>query len=154
MALPRAKLGVSLFRHPCRKPLSPGKGLYYWGYRPKSKQGCLQSATQSHCTMQWYKWLTTCMGGYAPQPHFLITKKFFYRLLIYVFYRNIIYQCGGMELLLLRSGILFLAVLFCQCVKQILYIFAYLTICIKISAVCKLQAARIHRFIAYKNHTV
>ncbi len=92
-------------------------------------------------------------GGYAPQPHFLITKKFFYRLLIYVFYRNIIYQCGGMELLLLRSGILFLAVLFCQCVKQILYIFAYLTICIKISAVCKLQAARIHRFIAYKNHT-
>jgi len=34
MALPRAKLGVSLFRHPCRKPLSPGKGLYYWGYRP------------------------------------------------------------------------------------------------------------------------
>ena len=97
MALPRAKLGVSLFRHPCRKPLSPGKGLYYWGYRPKSKQGCLQSATQSHCTMQWYKWLTTCMGGYAPQPHFLITKKFFYRLLIYVFYRNIIYQCGDMK---------------------------------------------------------
>ena len=26
MALPRAKLGVSLFRHPCRKPLSPVKG--------------------------------------------------------------------------------------------------------------------------------
>ena len=25
MALPRAKLGVSLFRHPCRKPLPPGE---------------------------------------------------------------------------------------------------------------------------------
>ena len=30
MALPRAKLGVSLFRHPCRKPLSPGKAVYAW----------------------------------------------------------------------------------------------------------------------------
>ena len=27
MALPRAKLGVSLFRHPCRKPLPRGEGL-------------------------------------------------------------------------------------------------------------------------------
>ena len=27
MALRPAKLGVSLFRHPCRKPLSPGKGV-------------------------------------------------------------------------------------------------------------------------------
>ena len=63
MALPRAKLGVSLFRHPCRKPLSPRKGLFYWGYRPSTKQGCLQSATQSHCTMQWHKWLTTCTGA-------------------------------------------------------------------------------------------
>ena len=27
MALHRAKLGVSLFRHPCRKPLSLGEGL-------------------------------------------------------------------------------------------------------------------------------
>ena len=76
MALPRAKLGVSLFRHPCRKPLSPGKGLYYWGYRPKSKQGCLQSATQSHCTMQWHKWLTTCTGATPLRPHFYIIKRF------------------------------------------------------------------------------
>ena len=32
---PAKPLGV-LSRHPCRnpKPLSPGKGLYYWGYRP------------------------------------------------------------------------------------------------------------------------
>ena len=36
---PAKPLGV-LSRHPCRipKPLSPGKGLYYWGYAPK--QGC------------------------------------------------------------------------------------------------------------------
>ena len=32
MALPRAKLGVSLFRHPCRKPLSPGKRLCMLGW--------------------------------------------------------------------------------------------------------------------------
>ncbi|MFQ7244595.1 MAG: hypothetical protein ACLRO6_06985, partial [[Eubacterium] siraeum] len=23
--------------------------------------------TQSHCTMQWHKWLTTCTGGFAPK---------------------------------------------------------------------------------------
>ena len=32
------------------------------GLPPQTKQGCLQSATQSHCTMQWHKWLTTCTG--------------------------------------------------------------------------------------------
>ena len=32
MALPRAKLGVSLFRHPCRKPLSPGERLCMLGW--------------------------------------------------------------------------------------------------------------------------
>ena len=80
MALRPAKLGVSLFRHPCRKPLSPGKGLYYWGYRPKSKQGCLQSATQSHCTMQWHKWLTTCTGAPPLRPHFYQRYRFFDRL--------------------------------------------------------------------------
>ena len=32
MALPRAKLGVSLFRHPCRKPLPRGEGLCMLGW--------------------------------------------------------------------------------------------------------------------------
>ena len=63
------------------------------GYRPKSKQGCLQSATQSHyarthndshtkplhdataqmavnAQMQWHKWLTTCTGAPPLRPHF------------------------------------------------------------------------------------
>ena len=122
---PAKPLGV-LSRHPCRnsKPLPLGKGLCMLGwlcvlqslaaYTPGIRAGAILVGLPP----------LVPVGGYAPQPHFLITKKFFYRLLIYVFYRNIIYQCGGMELLLLRSGILFLAVLFCQCVKQILYIFA------------------------------
>ena len=49
MALLRAKLGVSLFRHPCRKPLPLGKGLSVGlppspclGLRPKQGRfGCL-----------------------------------------------------------------------------------------------------------------
>ena len=32
MALPHAKLGVSLFRHPCRKPLSPRERLCMLGW--------------------------------------------------------------------------------------------------------------------------
>ena len=62
---------------PIPKPLSPGKGLYYWGYRPSTKQGCLQSATQSHCTMQWHKWLTTCTGA-TPKARmlWLLAKSF------------------------------------------------------------------------------
>ena len=109
MALLRAKLGVSLFRHPCRKPLSLGERLCMLGWLcivqspcaytpgiraeaillglpPQTKQGCLQSATQSHyarthndshtkplhdataqmavnAQMRWHKWLTTCTGA-------------------------------------------------------------------------------------------
>ena len=59
----------------------PGKGGFYWGYRPLTKQGCLQSATQSHCTMQWHKWLTTCTGALPLRPHFLINKNFFNSLM-------------------------------------------------------------------------
>ena len=100
MALPRAKLGVSLFRHPCRKPLSPRKGLFYWGYRPSTKQGCLQSATQSHyarthndsrtkplhdataqmavnAQMQWHKWLTTCTGALPQSKDALVACQKF-----------------------------------------------------------------------------
>ena len=48
MALPHAKLGVSLFRHPCRKPLSPERG-YMLGLPP-----------------------LVPVGGYAPQSHFMV----------------------------------------------------------------------------------
>jgi len=41
MALPRAKLGVSLFRHPCRKPLSPGKAVYAWLALRPAKPRCI-----------------------------------------------------------------------------------------------------------------
>ena len=40
------------------------------GLPPLTKQGCLQSATQSHGTMQWHKWLTTCTGASPLRPHF------------------------------------------------------------------------------------
>ena len=87
---PAKPLGV-LSRHPCRnpKPLPLGEGLCMLGWLcivqspcaytpgiragaillglpPQTKQGCLQSAAQSHCTMRWHKWLTTCTGA-SPQ---------------------------------------------------------------------------------------
>ena len=50
------------------------------GLPPLTKQGCLQSATQSHCTMQWHKWLTTCTGASPLRPHFYQRYSFFDRL--------------------------------------------------------------------------
>ena len=47
------------------------------GLPPQTKQGCLQSATQSHCTMQWHKWLTTCTGATPLRPLFYQRKRFF-----------------------------------------------------------------------------
>ena len=51
MALPRAKLGVSLFQHPCRKPLPRGEGLCMlswlcivqsiWAYTPGIRAGAI-----------------------------------------------------------------------------------------------------------------
>ena len=111
---PAKPLGV-LSRHPCRnpKPLPLGEGLCMlswlcivqsiWAYTPgiragaillglppQTKQGCLQSAAQSHyarthndshtkplhdamaqmavnAQMQRHKWLTTCTGAVAPK---------------------------------------------------------------------------------------
>ena len=45
-------------------------GAILLGLPPQTKQGCLQSATQSHCTMQWHKWLTTCTGASPLRPQF------------------------------------------------------------------------------------
>ena len=50
------------------------------GLPPLTKQGCLQSATQSHGTMQWHKWLTTCTGAPPLRPHFYQRYSFFDRL--------------------------------------------------------------------------
>ena len=50
------------------------------GLPPLTKQGCLQSATQSHGTMQWHKWLTTCTGAPPLRPHFYQRYRFFDRL--------------------------------------------------------------------------
>ena len=101
---PAKPLGV-LSRHPCRnpKPLPRGEGLCMLGWLcivqsllaytpgiraeaillglpPQTKQGCLQSATQSHCTMQWHKWLTTCTGATPLRPHFQKIQRFIDRL--------------------------------------------------------------------------
>ena len=46
------------------------------GLPPQTKQGCLQSAAQSHCTMRWHKWLTTCTGATPLRPHFQKTQRF------------------------------------------------------------------------------
>ena len=92
MALLRAKLGVSLFRHPCRKPLPHGKGCVclvgfaslqsLWAYTPGiragaecgaaalTKQGRLQSVAHSRCTTQRHQRLTTRIGA-TPQTPFL-----------------------------------------------------------------------------------
>ena len=70
----------------------PGKGAILLGLPPQTKQGCLQSATQSHyarthndsstkplhdataqmavnAQMRWHKWLTTCTGATPLRPH-------------------------------------------------------------------------------------
>ena len=83
MALHRAKLGVSLFRHPCRKPISPGKGLSVGLPPSPSKDACSQShtvavqgrimtATQSRCTMQRHQRLTTRIGATPQTPFYKI----------------------------------------------------------------------------------
>ena len=60
---PAKPLGV-LSRHPCRIPNPfPRERAILLGLPPQTKQGCLQSAAQSHCTMRWHKWLTTCTGA-------------------------------------------------------------------------------------------
>ena len=97
---PAKPLGV-LSRHPCRnpKPLPLGErlcmlgwlcivqspcaytpgiraGAILLGLPPQTKQGCLQSAAQSHCTMQWHKWLTTCTGAPPLRPLFYSQELF------------------------------------------------------------------------------
>ena len=57
MALRPAKLSVSLFRHPCRKPLSPGKGdntgtgvpATCLGAMPKARTLCLLAKSFARC---------------------------------------------------------------------------------------------------------
>ena len=137
---PAKPLGV-LSRHPCRnpKPLSRGEGLCMlcwlcivqslWAYTPGvragaecgvaalTKQGCLQSATQSHyarthkdsqtkplhdataqmavnAQMQWHKWLTTRIGA-MPQTPFSKIYRFFDRLSgTFSVYRFFVEGCG------------------------------------------------------------
>ena len=73
---PAKPLGV-LSRHPCRIPNPfPRERAILLGLPPQTKQGCLQSAAQSHCTMRWHKWLTTCTGATPLRPHFQKTQRF------------------------------------------------------------------------------
>ena len=70
MALPRAKLGVSLFRHPCRKPLPRGEGLCMLGWL------CISAIVVVCCRCVLHRLCsTTCMrpcieplGIYARHP--------------------------------------------------------------------------------------
>ena len=71
---PCLKLGVSLFRHPCRKPLSPGKGLYYWGYRPDQARMLAVSHTKPlHDAVA--QMADDLYGGYAPATPFLNNQE-------------------------------------------------------------------------------
>ena len=52
------------------------KGAILLGLPPQTKQGGLQSAAQSHCTMRWHKWLTTCTGATPLRPLFYQRYRF------------------------------------------------------------------------------
>ena len=72
MALPRAKLGVSLFRHPCRKPL----WAISWGYRPVQARTLAVSRTKSlHDAVT--QMADDLYGGFAPATPFLSTIEVF-----------------------------------------------------------------------------
>ena len=75
MALLRAKLGVSLFWHPCRKPPSQWEGAEC-GAAALTKQGRLQSVAHSRCTTQRHQRLTTRIGA-TPQTPFLKIMQVF-----------------------------------------------------------------------------
>ena len=99
MALPRAKLGVSLFRHPCRKPLSPGERLCMLGwlcivqspcaYTPGIRAGAECGATAPDQARMLAVSRTKPLhdavaqmaddlyGGYAPATPFLSTIEVF-----------------------------------------------------------------------------
>ncbi|HBW63706.1 MAG TPA: hypothetical protein DEF64_01165 [Ruminococcaceae bacterium] len=67
MALHRAKLGVSLFRHPCRKPL----WAISWGYRPVQAGTLAVSRTKSlHDAVT--QMADDLYGGFAPATPFLV----------------------------------------------------------------------------------
>ena len=76
MALRPAKLGVSLFRHPCRKPLPRGEGLCMlswlcivqslWAYTPGVRAGLSVGLPP-----------LDPVGGFAPATPFLIFTRGF-----------------------------------------------------------------------------
>ena len=54
MALPRAKLGVSLFRHPCRKPLSRERGkIRGLASQKQGRFGCLPKVISKDAYVSW-----------------------------------------------------------------------------------------------------
>ena len=76
MALPRAKLGVSLFRHPCRKPLSPVKGcVCLVGFA--SCKALVHTRPASVPGLNVGLPPLDPVGGYAPATPFLSTIEVF-----------------------------------------------------------------------------
>ena len=61
---------LCIVQSPCAYTPGIRAGAILLGLPPQTKQGCLQSAAQSHCTMQWHKWLTTCTGASPLRPRF------------------------------------------------------------------------------------
>ena len=103
MALPRAKLGVSLFRHPCRKPPFPRERLCMlcwlcvlqspWAYTPGIHAGAillglpplvqarmLAVSRTKPLHVAVAQMADDLYGGFAPNPIFDNNKVFFDRL--------------------------------------------------------------------------
>ena len=75
MALPRAKLGVSLFRHPCRKPLSPGERLCMLGWLCIVQSPCAYTpGIRAGAILLGLPPLDP-VGGYAPATPFLNNQE-------------------------------------------------------------------------------
>ena len=69
MALLRAKLGVSLFRHPCRKPLSQERG-YFTGATPLDQARMLAVSHTKPLHDAVAQMADDLYGGYAPATPF------------------------------------------------------------------------------------
>ena len=80
MALRPAKLGVSLFRHPCRTALFPRERGILLGLPPLDQARMLAVSHTKPLHDAVAQMADDLYGGYAPATPFLIAKNFFDKL--------------------------------------------------------------------------